>query len=157
MKGGESVGYQGSLLFCKKKRDMVRLCSLLNKAAADSTDRGMKCAGLNIYEVARLQKNVIVQSPFQAESHIFHEGSYFVWWGGERGQQAQNEFLISRACRRMEWRPYWHTVLAKYVPVSEMMEGIKEGAAEEIRENEWIRTFRPGTDNHISLDLLDLL
>lgn len=157
MKGGVPVGHQESLMFCDEKRNMIRLCNLLNKAAADTSERGMEYVGLAIYEIARLKKDVVVFNPLRKEGPIFPKGSYFIWWGGEQGPQAQDEFLISRAHRRMDWIPYWYTVYAEYVPATKMLEGIKEGIAGAIQENEWIRTFHPEGNNHIPLDLLEQL
>lgn len=42
------MGHQESLLFCDSKSDMLRLCKLLNRAASDSSERGLEYAGLDI-------------------------------------------------------------------------------------------------------------
>ena len=59
------MGHQESLLFCDSKSDMLRLCKLLNRAASDSSERGLEYAGLDIFEVARLKQTVktVLSSP----------------------------------------------------------------------------------------------
>lgn len=150
------MGHQESLLFCDSKRDMIRLCKLINKAAVDTSERGLEYAGLDIFEVARLKKDVTTWLPGQENGPIFPKGCYFVWWGGERGPQTQDEFLHSRYTGRI---PYWYTVFAEYIipQATELLSGIQEGSSKDFQENEWIRTFHPGEDNQISLELIEQL
>jgi len=157
------MGHQESLLFCDTKRDMIRLCRLLNRAAADTSERGLAYAYLNIFEVARLKEDVTTwlpnwKSPGAVDGPIYPKGCYFVWWGGERGPQTEDEFLLSYDGRVT--RAYWNTVFAEYLsspPATELLKGIKEGHSTGIQENKWIRTFHPGEDNQISLELIDQL
>ena len=44
------MGHQESLIFCDTKRDMIRLCKMLNKAAADTSENGLEYAELDIFE-----------------------------------------------------------------------------------------------------------
>ena len=46
------MGHQESLLFCATKSDMIKLCNVLNRAAADSSELGLEYVGLDVYEVA---------------------------------------------------------------------------------------------------------
>ena len=155
--GGVVMGHQESLMFCDTLRDMTRLCKLINKAAADTSKRGMEYAGLDVYEVARLKKDITAKLPFQSKGPIYPKGTYFVWWGGERGPQTQDEYLTSRAHQSRDWIPYWDTVFAEYLPAMALLTGIEQGKPGEIQENEWMRTFHPECDNQISLDLLEQL
>lgn len=153
------MGDQESLLFCDKKSDMLRLCKLLNHAASDQSDCGMKYVGLDIFEVACLKKEVRAMFPFQDEGPIFPKGAYFVWWGGERAPQTCDEYLLSLSRQPNNRAPYWKTIFAEYlVPNAvELLDGIVEGKSGIIQENEWIRTFHPDSDNQISLDLVEQL
>ena len=90
------MGHQESFLFCDTKKDMIRLCKLLNKAAADPSERGLEYAGLDIYEVARLKQDINSWLPGQESGPIYPKGWYFIWWGGERGPQTEDEFLLTR-------------------------------------------------------------
>lgn len=150
------MGHQESLLFCDTKKDMIRLCKLLNKAAADTSENGLEYVGLSIYEVARLKQDVTVQLPWQERSPIFPKDCYFIWWGGERGPQTRDEYLDSRYTGQM---PYWNTIFVEYIgsQADELLKGIKEGHPGDLQENDWIRTFHPGKDNLISLELIDQL
>ncbi len=40
---------------------------------------------------------------------------------------------------------------------TELLKGIEKGRPGDLQENEWIRTFRPGEDNQISLELVEQL
>ena len=86
------MGHQESLLFCDSKSDMLRLCKLLNRAASDSSARGLEYAGLDIFEVARLKQTVKTKLPGEEKGPIFTAGCYAVWWGGERAPQTMDEF-----------------------------------------------------------------
>lgn len=143
-------------MFCNSKRDMIRLCKLLNKAAADPSERGLEFAELDIYEVARLKRDVKALFPGRDNGPVFPKGSYFIWWGGERAPQTQDEFLLTRFSGLS---PYWKTVFAEYITpdARELLVGIKESRPEGFQENDWIRTFHPDEDNQISLDLIDQL
>jgi len=157
------MGHQESLMFCGTKKDMIRLCRLLNRAAADTSERGLAHAYLNIFEVARLKKDVTTwlpswSSPGLEDGPIYHKGYYFVWWGGERGPQTEDEFLLSYDGRVT--RAYWNTVFAEYLsspPATELLKGIKEGCSMEVQENEWVRTFHPDENNQIALELIEQL
>lgn len=133
------MGHQESLLFCDTKKDMIRLCKLLNKAAADSSENGLEYAGLSIYEVARLKKDVTAQLPWL-----------------ERGPQIGDDFLNARYTGQT---PYWNTIFAECIvpQADELLIGIEGGRPGDIQENEWIRTFHPEKDNQISLDLIEQL
>ena len=72
------MGHQESLMFCDTKKDMIRLCKLLNKVAADPSENGLEYAGLDIYEVARLKQDVTAQLPWQERGPIFPKGCYFI-------------------------------------------------------------------------------
>lgn len=150
------MGHQESLLFCDTKKDMIRLCKLLNKAAADSSENGLEYAGLSIYEVARLKKDVTAQLPWLERGPIFPKGCYFIWWGGERGPQIGDDFLNARYTGQT---PYWNTIFAECIvpQADELLIGIEGGRPGDIQENEWIRTFHPEKDNQISLDLIEQL
>ncbi len=150
------MGYQESLLFCDTKQDMLRLCKLLNKAAADTSENGLEHVGLSIYEVARLKRDVTAQLPWQERGPIFPKGCYFIWWGGERSPQTEDEYLDSRYTGRI---PYWNTIFAEYIvpQATELLRGIEEGHSGDIQENEWIRTFHPEKDNQILLELIEQL
>lgn len=150
------MGHQESLLFCDTKRDIIRLCKLLNKAAADSSEKGLEYADLDIFEVARLKKDVATWLPGQENGPIFPKGCYFVWWGGERSPQTEDEFLLSRYTGRI---PYWTTVFAEYIipDATELLSGIQEDLPQAFQENEWIRTFHPQEDNQIPLELIEQL
>ena len=150
------MGHQESLIFCDTKRDMIRLCKMLNKAAADTSENGLEYAELDIFEVARLKKDVETWFPGQDNGPTFPKGCYFVWWGGERGPQTQDEFLDSHYSGST---PYWNTVFVEYIdpPAAVLLSGIEEGSPGVFQENEWIRTFHPGKDNQISLDLIEQL
>lgn len=150
------MGYQESLLFCDTKKDMIRLCKLLNKAAADPSENGLEYAGLSIYEVARLKRDVTARLPGQENGPISPKGCYFIWWGGERGPQTEDELLDSRYTGQI---PYWNTIFAEYIVphAAELLSGIEEGSAKGIQENEWIRTFHPGEDGQISLEPIEQL
>ena len=150
------MGHQESLIFCDTIRDMIRLCKMLNKAAADTSENGLEYAELDIFEVARLKKDIKTWFPGQKNGPIFPKGCYFVWWGGERGPQTQDEFLDSRYTGQI---PYWNTVFAEYIipQATELLNGIEEGRPGTFQENEWIHTFHPGEDNQISLDLIEQL
>ena len=150
------MGHQESLLFCDTKRDMLRLCKLLNKAAADTSENGLEQVGLSIYEVARLKRDVTAQLPWQDRGPIFPKGCYFIWWGGERSPQTEDEYLDSRYTGRI---PYWNTIFAEYIVprATELLCGIEEGRPGDIQENDWIRTFHPEKDNQISLELIEQL
>lgn len=150
------MGHQESLLFCDTKQDMLRLCKLLNKAAADTSENGLEHVGLSIYEAARLKRDVTAQLPWQERSPIFPKGCYFIWWGGERSPQTEDEYLDSRYTGRI---PYWNTIFAEYIvpQATELLRGIEEGRPGDIQENEWIRTFHPEKDNQISLELIEQL
>ena len=74
------MGHQESLLFCDSKSDMLRLCKLLNRAASDSSERGLEYAGLDIFEVARLKQTVKTKLPGEEKGPIFTAGCYAVWW-----------------------------------------------------------------------------
>ena len=43
------MGHQESLLFCATKSDMIKLCNVLNRAAADSSELGLEYVGLDVY------------------------------------------------------------------------------------------------------------
>lgn len=150
------MGHQESLLFCDTKKDMIRLCKLLNRAALDTSEKGMEYAGLDIYEVARLKKDVTTWYPGHESSPTFPKGCYFVWWGGERGPQTADEFLLTRF--RGSY-PYWNTIFTDYLSVSptELLIGIEKGHSKQLQENEWMRTFHPGEDNQIFLELVEQL
>lgn len=150
------MGHQESLMFCDTKRDMLRLCKLLNKAAADTSENGLEYVGLDIFEVARLKKDVTTWFPGRERGPIFPKGCYFVWWGGERYPQTEDEYLDSRYTGRI---PYWNTIFAEYIvpQATELLRGIEEGRSRGIQENEWIRTFHPREDNQISLELIEQL
>lgn len=153
---GEFMGHQESLLFCSSKKDMIRLCKLLNKAAADPTERGLEFAELDIYEVARLKRDVKALLPGRDRGPTFPKGSYFIWWGGERASQSEDEFLLTRFSGRI---PYWETIFAEYIVpnADELLTGIKESRPEGLQENDWIRTIHPDENNQISLELIDQL
>jgi len=150
------MGHQESLLFCDTKKDMIRLCKLLNRAALDTSEKGMEYAGLDIYEVARLKKDGTTRYPGRESGPIFPKGCYFVWWGGERGPQTADEFLLTRF--RGSY-PYWNTIFTDYLSVSpaELLIGIEKGQSKQLQENEWMRTFHPGEDNQIFLELVEQL
>lgn len=66
------MGHQESLLFCDSKSDMLRLCKLLNRAASDSSERGLEYAGLDIFEVARLKQTVKTKLPGEEKRSYLH-------------------------------------------------------------------------------------
>lgn len=150
------MGHQESLLFCDSKKDMIRLCKLLNKAAADPSERGLEYAELDIYEVARLKRDINTWFPGRDSGPIYPKGSYFIWWGGERAPQTEDEFLLTRSTGLY---PYWETIFAEYIipDARELLTGIKETRSEGLQENDWIRTFHPGEGNQISLELIEQL
>ena len=150
------MGHQESMLFCDTKKDMIRLCKLINRAAADPSEKGLEYAGLDIYEVARLKQDVTAQLPWQERGPIFPKDCYFIWWGGERGPQTGDEFLDSRYRGQI---PYWSTIFIEYIvpPPDQLLCGIEEGRPGDLQENEWIRTFHPDEDNRISLELIEQL
>lgn len=150
------MGHQESLLFCDSKSDMLRLCKLLNRAASDSSERGLEYAGLDIFEVARLKQTVKTRLLGKENGPIFPAGCYAVWWGGERAPQTMDEFLLSHFTGKF---PYWNTVFVEYTVPSpiELLAGIEEGHVNSVQENDWLRTFHPGADNQILLDLIDQL
>ncbi len=151
------MGYQESVMFCDTKRDMIRLCKLLNKAAADTSENGLEAVGLNIFEVARLKQDVTARTPGMDKGPIFPKGCYLAWLGGERGPQASEDYLFLHSVNLQY--PYWYTIFVEYLApsASELLSGIKEGGSGEFQENDWIRTFHPEKDNRISLDLIEQL
>lgn len=155
------MGFQASMMFCENKRDVRRLCNLLNKAAADEKN-GLEAWGMDIFSVSRLKKDLVCAEPYwNLWEYIIPKGSYFVWWGGERGAQRDDNFLKNRAHRGDEWTPYWDTVYNDYIPWEEMLTGVVEdyskGAPGKVHENDWMRVFFPEDDNLISMDLIDQL
>ena len=151
------MGHQESLMFCDTKKDMIRLCKLLNKVAADTSENGLEYAGLDIYEVARLKQDVTAQLPLQECGPIFPKGCYFIWWGGERYPQEDDDFLFAHTSKLLF--PYWNTIFVEYIvpQATELLRGIEEGRPGDLQENAWIRTFHPDKDNQISLELIDQL
>lgn len=63
------MGHQESLLFCATKSDMIKLCNVLNRAAADSSELGLEYVGLDVYEVARLKS-------FNSQSKLIEKGRF---------------------------------------------------------------------------------
>ena len=157
------MGHQESLMFCDTKQDLIRLCKLLNTAAADPSERGLEYACLDIFEIARLKKDVTTwipswTAPGPVEDAIYPKGCYFVWWGGDRAPQRDDEFLLSHDHGVRE--VCWDTVFAEYLsspPATELLKDIEEGHPMELQENEWIRTFHPNEDNYIPLELIEQL
>lgn len=150
------MGHQESLMFCDTKKDMIRLCKLLNKVAADPSENGLEYAGLDIYEVARLKQDVTAQLPWQERGPIFPKGCYFIWWGGERYPQEDDDFLFAHTTKLLY--PYWNTIFVEYIvpQAAELLRGIEKGRPGDLQENDWIRTFHPDKDNRISLELTGL-
>ena len=156
------MGSQSSMMFCYNKRDLHRLCNLLNKAAVDETN-GLEAWGVDLYSVFRLKKDLpwsIPWSQYQTEG-VIPEGTYCVWWGGERGAQRDDNFLRCRARRGGDWIPYWDTWFIDYLPWEDLLVGMVEdfskGAPGKIHENDWMRAFFPEDDNLISMELIDQL
>ena len=149
------MGHQESLLFCATKSDMIKLCNVLNRAAADSSELGLEYVGLDVYEVARLNRGVSLSLPPKWKTvQSYPAGTYFVWWGGERSPQRDDAYLRN-ICGEKD--PYWQTVFAEYVvSATEMLEDLPQEAPNTILENEWMRTFQP-KDNQIDIDLIEQL
>ncbi len=152
------MGHQESLLFCDDSEELTKLCTLLNKAALDNSEEGLDYFGLDVYEIGRLKKTVNSAEPFNGEKQTWLQGSYFVWWGGERYPQT-SEWLWNYMKEHFE--PGYCTcwcVLAEYIPhLREALTGREEGRPGEIQENEWIRNFHPDKDGQIDLSLIEKL
>ena len=156
------MGNQSSMMFCFNKRDLYRLCNLLNKAAVDEKN-GFEAWGVDPFAVFRLKKDLRWSRPWITHpiERFIPEGTYCVWWGGERGAQRNDNFLRYRARRGPDWVPYWDSYFIDYIPWEDLLVGIVEGFDKgtpgKIHENEWMRAFFPEDDNLISMDLIDQL
>ncbi len=155
------MGSQSSIMFCYDKRDMYRLCNLLNKAAVDEKN-GLEENWLGIFAVGKLKKAVSTIDLWgMGHERLIGPEVYYVWWGGERAPQRDDNYLRSRARRGYDWIPYWDTVFIEYLPWEDLLAGIVEdfskGTPEKIHENDWMRVFFPEDDNLISMDLIEQL
>lgn len=73
------MGYQESMLFCDNKKELKKLCRVLNSAKSDFENY------VNVYAIGKLKESFGFKHPFVKDCHcIFPKGTCFVWWGGER-------------------------------------------------------------------------
>lgn len=150
------MGHQESLVFCTSESDFTRLCKVLNRAAVDASEQGLDYAELEVYEVARLKRDLpVCLPPTFHTAQVFPKGTYFIWWGGERYPQT-DDHLLRKLCRG-EY-PYWRTVFAEYAEhADQMLEDLKQKGDEPILENTWMRAFHPGENGEIDLELIPKL
>lgn len=148
------MGYQESLLFAPDTKSLTRLCKYLNKTALDKGEEGLKQIGLEVFEIARLKKELRIMQVSNEVPMVLPTGSYFVWWGGERGAQADWLDHLNIAPTAIPFK----CIFADYVrDAMAVLEGIEEGRPGEMQENEWIRTFHPSEEGQIDLSLIEQL
>lgn len=159
-----------SLLLCEDKEELTKLCTLLNKAALDDSEEGLKGVGLKVLAVGRLEKSVVAKvntGPEYDEEGLqkWLAGSYFVWWDGKTEPQNENwiwDYMVKH------FEPGYCTCWPTFVEFisspkpskvhgCEMLAGMKEGHNGEVRENDWAKVFYPSEDGQIDLSLIEKL
>ena len=66
------MGYQESMLVCKKKRGFIKLCKKLNSIREDISDF------IDVFSIGIVKKDLLTSNG------VIKANSYFVWIGGER-------------------------------------------------------------------------
>lgn len=159
-----------SLLFCEVKEELTKLCTLLNKAALDESGEGLESVGLKVLAVGCLKKNVVTKvltgpDYEQNGQSKWPAGSFFVWWDGKTEPQDEHwiwDYMVKH------FEPGYCTCWPTYVEFisspgrsklrgRDMLNGMKERHAGEVRENEWIKVFYPDANGQIDLSLIEKL
>ena len=159
-----------SLLLCEDKEELTKLCTLLNKAALDDSEEGLKGVGLKVLAIGRLEKSVVAK--VNAGPEYDEEGqqgwpadNFFVWWDGKVGPQEEHwiwDYMVKH------FEPGYCTCWPTYVEFissvrpsglrgRDMLVGMKDGRPGEDRENEWVKVFYPSEDGQIDLSLIEKL
>ena len=73
------MGYQESILVCDNKKNFNKLCKALNTAKSELDDYVTVCA------IGKLKSSLRVEDDFFPDENFeIPDGSYFVWWAGDR-------------------------------------------------------------------------
>lgn len=157
----------GSLLLCMYKKDLAKLCRLLNKAALGSED-GPERIGFKTLGVGRLKQPVCLTMNPQLEQAIlmgWPANSYFVWWDGKVKSQ---DYRWIQDYMEKHFGPgycdYWPANMESISSEGEdklcgweMFMGMMDGMPGEIQENEWVQAISPNEDGRIDIKLVDRL
>ncbi len=129
------MGYQESMLFCKNKQELKKLCRVLNSAKPKFEDY------VDVYAIGKLKKPVGICDLLTGECEFyFPEGTCFVWWGGER-HPYQSDRCIEEHMNNVFRRgyTYWHCVFCEYIDdMQKFVNDIDQKNKGNLQENEFI-------------------
>ena len=129
------MGYQESLLFCENKRELKKLCRVLNSARPEFEDH------MDVYSIGKLKEKLGIDNIFTGECEFyFPKGTYFVLWGGER-YPYQGDNALEEHMSNTFGADYasWECVFIEYVDgMYKFTENINQKETGVLQENEYI-------------------
>ena len=141
------MGYQESILVCTNKKNFDKLCRTLNSAKPQLDDY------VTVFAIAKLKANLNIVNTFYPEANCtIPNGSYFVWWGGER-HPFQSGFRMDKDEKKVfnPQTPIWHCIFCEYIAnMDELLDGIDLNDTKGVcQENDTVCLFELPDDDSI--------
>lgn len=146
------MGYQESFMFCKTKKDLTRLCRVLNHAYINSEISNF----VDVYRVGRFKQPIHLNSPWSSSTkhNLFMSEGYFVSWGGERHPIQSSNWLEDYVTTNFSEDYVWfNTIFCEYIDeVKDLVKGCATTPPNKVYSDNFINAFT--VDGQINLDLI---
>lgn len=139
-----------SLTYCAGTEELTRLCERINQCALDDSLRSLEKQDLSVFGVGRLKKDVALLE----EPEPLAAGTCFVMWSGEAESQL---FWLSENMRGADAGCFCGIFLRYIQDYLNVFEVFRLESCSGIREDEWVRAFRPDRSGQIDLSLIERL